>query len=181
MGLLIHLYRDSSLGDCSAGGITSTAVGLCVVNVPGPFGPTAAHPAVILTTGQTGSPRLVPAEPSPVFGATCGRMVAHEPGCGRCDDGWCRRMRDHDGECRCKHTAFQPVDRPDHVGPMMGGCLADSSDARWTTAVRHLVAGGGAATGLAVRLSGFVVPCPTAVPVHDRFETTEYYREMSRD
>ena len=52
MGLLIHLYRDSSLGDCSAGGITSTAVGLCVVNVPGPFGPTAAHPAVILTTGH---------------------------------------------------------------------------------------------------------------------------------
>lgn len=50
-----------------------------------------------------------------------------------------------------------PLQRPDMVGPMMGGNYAASSDARWVKAIKFY----------------------GAVPIHDRFETPELYASMS--
>lgn len=61
MGLRISVYRDD-LPDCTKGGVTSRRSDLTVVNVDGPFEPTADAPAVMLFHGniKTALPKLVP-------------------------------------------------------------------------------------------------------------------------
>jgi hypothetical protein len=60
MGLTVSVYR-SDMSDCTNNGISSKAVGLCLVNVSGPFGPSDAYPAAILTTNGVGNPVIKPA------------------------------------------------------------------------------------------------------------------------
>lgn len=109
MGLLVGIYRDAQLGDCTGGGISSTASGLCIVNVNGPFSPNDRHPAAMLTRGP-GGPIVVPAEAWSV------------------DD-------EDEGITR---TEWQAVAPPGLVGPMFGGNIADTSDSRWAQAVRAI-------------------------------------------
>lgn len=59
MGMIVYVYRNC-LGDCTNGGISSDTDRLCVVNIDGPFKPSAI-PAVILTTNYFGNPILKPA------------------------------------------------------------------------------------------------------------------------
>ena len=71
---------------------------------------------------------------------------------------------------------------PDACGPMDSGKLADSSDSRWALAVRQLwVEQACNDTGVtrtqADRIAHLI---PTAVSVHDRFETWDTYDRMSR-
>lgn len=131
MGLLVQIYRSADLGDCTAGGISSKARGLVVVNCPGVHEPSDQYPAALLTRPE--HPILVPAEPA---------------------------VR-ADGE-----LAWVPTRRQNMVGPMHGGNLADSGDARWKRFLREYHGG-------PVLL--------TAVPIHDRFETPEQYRRLSSD
>lgn len=62
MGLLLSVYRNAELGDCTNGGITSRHSTLCVVNVPGPFNPSDDTPAVVVERGPYLTLRLKPAE-----------------------------------------------------------------------------------------------------------------------
>jgi hypothetical protein len=57
--------------------------------------------------------------------------------------------------------------RPGLIGPMMGGCYASSSDARWHRLLASVV--GETCAYLA-----------SAVPIHDRYETPEQYELLSR-
>ncbi|MEV1294892.1 hypothetical protein [Pseudonocardia sp. NPDC049635] len=52
---------------------------------------------------------------------------------------------------------------PDRVGPMASGAFVYSSDSRFRRLSAHLGCGG------------------SAIPLHDRFETTEQYAALSRD
>ena len=61
MGLMVSVYRDSGMYDCTNGGITANHKRLTVVNVPGPFKPTADRPAALLVKGPLGDPTVVPA------------------------------------------------------------------------------------------------------------------------
>lgn len=47
MGLIVSVYRHGNY-DCTNGGISSKAGGLCLVNVAGPFKPDDTHPAALL-------------------------------------------------------------------------------------------------------------------------------------
>jgi len=47
MGLTVSILRDP-LGDGTNGGVSSTPIRACVVNIPGPFEPDDRHPALIL-------------------------------------------------------------------------------------------------------------------------------------
>jgi hypothetical protein len=60
MGLIVSVLRDSDLGDCTAGGISSKFNKLTVINVPGPFDPTPDAPAAVLENGPLGSMKIVP-------------------------------------------------------------------------------------------------------------------------
>lgn len=64
MGMIVSVYRDAdSTYDCSNGGLSSLFTRLTVVNVEGPFDPTADRPAVMLVPGNLpGTVKLVPAE-----------------------------------------------------------------------------------------------------------------------
>lgn len=73
----------------------------------------------------------------------------------------------------------------DMCGPMDSGKLADSSDSRWGRAVRQLWATAAAMRLGADRSMVHIVDelsrtIPTAVSVHDRFETWDTYNRMSR-
>lgn len=78
MGLHIYVYRND-LGDCTNGGISSKVKELCVINVDGPFEPSANFPAVELVDGHMpGTLRLVPPDYKNTwymmggnYGATC--------------------------------------------------------------------------------------------------------------
>lgn len=60
MGMIVHVFRGS-LGDCTAGGVSSKVNELTVVNVDGPFEPTDERPAAVLKDGHLpGTCRLVP-------------------------------------------------------------------------------------------------------------------------
>lgn len=51
MGLLVSIYRSDRIGDCTLNGISGHergAEGLCLVNVEGPFKPSADYPAAML-------------------------------------------------------------------------------------------------------------------------------------
>lgn len=47
MGINVQVFHNS-LGDCTNNGISSKAKRLCIINVPGPFEPTAEIPAAVL-------------------------------------------------------------------------------------------------------------------------------------
>ena len=53
MGMTVQVYRWG-LGDCTNNGVSAEAGSLCVVNVPGPFNPSPAMPAVELVEGPGG-------------------------------------------------------------------------------------------------------------------------------
>jgi hypothetical protein len=53
MGMTVSVFRWG-LGDCTNGGVSAVAGSLCVVNVPGPFNPSPALPAVELVEGPGG-------------------------------------------------------------------------------------------------------------------------------
>lgn len=51
MGLIASIYRDARGGDCTNGGVSGRdrgAVGLCLVNVDGPFKPCDEYPPAML-------------------------------------------------------------------------------------------------------------------------------------
>lgn len=63
MGLIVSVFRDSTLCDCTNGGISATAKGLTLVNVSGPFEPSEKYPAAMLVKGNlAGIAKIVPAE-----------------------------------------------------------------------------------------------------------------------
>jgi len=100
MGALVHVYRFA-LGDCTAGGISSTHDSLVVVNAPGPHVPTDEHPAVWLEDRSLHglTPILVPAErlddgtwvPSDFAGPRGSRMAGGNLA-GASDGRWCRHL-----------------------------------------------------------------------------------------
>lgn len=53
MGLIVHVYRSAE-PDCSLNGISAQVDLLTVVNVSGPFEPTADRPAVLLIDHPAG-------------------------------------------------------------------------------------------------------------------------------
>jgi len=61
MGLNVSVYKFP-LGDCTLDGISSDVKDLCLVNVEGPFNPTADAPAALLVKGNSrGLVKIVPA------------------------------------------------------------------------------------------------------------------------
>ena len=62
MGLLVSVYRNSELGDCTNNGLSNKHNKFCVVNVEGPFNPSDDAPAVKLASGPYNSVRLIPVE-----------------------------------------------------------------------------------------------------------------------
>lgn len=62
MGLICGIYR-SSLGDCSAGGISSKVNEVTVINAEGPFDPSKTAPAVELRVKDVGGEPYVYAVP----------------------------------------------------------------------------------------------------------------------
>ena len=119
MGMTVSVFRWG-LGDCTNNGVSAVAGSLCVVNVPGPFDPSAALPAVELVEGPGGR----------------------------------------------GHAILRPVEakKPGMVGPMSGGNFGYSSDSRFSEAIQKL-------TGS--RHYG-------AVSIHDRYETPDEYKALSR-
>lgn len=70
MGMLLSVYR-AGRGDCTNGGASSRADFLCVVNVEGPYEPSAEYPAFELI--RRGSmPVLVPYNGSSVLSSRAG-------------------------------------------------------------------------------------------------------------
>lgn len=61
MGMPINVLRAASGYDCTNGGVSSLFERLTVVNVDGPFEPSADAPAMILDQHVDGCLRLVPA------------------------------------------------------------------------------------------------------------------------
>ena len=51
MGIHVSVYRSEYL-DCTAGGISSTADQLCIINVDGPFDPSDDVPAAVLVVAE---------------------------------------------------------------------------------------------------------------------------------
>lgn len=60
MGLIVDVYRNA-FQDCTNGGISSKAKGLCLVNVEGPSQPSVDAPAALLVQNTEGTVRIVPA------------------------------------------------------------------------------------------------------------------------
>ena len=54
MGILASIYEDKEIGNCSAGGISSKASTVCVVNIDGPFEPNEKHPGVEIIAHPAG-------------------------------------------------------------------------------------------------------------------------------
>ena len=92
MGLHVYVFRNA-LGDCTNGGISSKAKGLCVINIDGPCEPSPDYPAIELVDGHLpGTLRLVPpgyentwymmggnygATSDSRFSETCEKMLGH--------------------------------------------------------------------------------------------------------
>ena len=157
MGMIVGVFGT----DCTNGGISSGVTHVCVMNVDGPFDAGgAAGPPALLVTGPTGIPILVAAAES-------------EDGFGGDGSGW------------------EPLVMPDHAGPMAGGNYATTSDSRWSDAVRNVAYDYMFERGLLSdkvlrhhqpndRRRGYAIPCPSAVAIHDRFETWAQNDMMSR-
>lgn len=64
MGLPVNIYKSELFNDCTNGGVSGRdgVVGLCLVNVPGPFEPSDRYPAALLVGGPGGTVNIVPAE-----------------------------------------------------------------------------------------------------------------------
>lgn len=62
MGLIVSVYRNQDV-DCTNGGISSNAKGLCIINIKGPFEPNESYPAAMIVKHPTvkGIVRIVPA------------------------------------------------------------------------------------------------------------------------
>ncbi len=61
MGLIAGIYRGD-LGDCSNGGISGYAKGVCLMNVDGPFSPDDRYAPALLVAGNiSGAAKIVPA------------------------------------------------------------------------------------------------------------------------
>ena len=60
MGLLVSVYRNAEMGDCTRNGISARFTRLCVVNIEGPFEPTDDTPAVRLEQPFLGYLCIVP-------------------------------------------------------------------------------------------------------------------------
>jgi len=58
MGMTVSVFRWG-LGDCTNNGVSAVAGSLCVVNVPGPFNPSPALPAVELVEGPGGRGHVI--------------------------------------------------------------------------------------------------------------------------
>lgn len=78
MGMTLSVYRDH-LGDCTNGGLSSKATRICVINVDGPFNPSADVPAFRLVEGAfKGQVVLVPADqPEGLIGPMFGGNMAY--------------------------------------------------------------------------------------------------------
>lgn len=78
MGLNVQVYRDN-LGDCTNGGASATADAVCVINMDGPFNPSADRPAFKLIPGAfSGTAVLVPVDrPEGMIGPMFGGNMAH--------------------------------------------------------------------------------------------------------
>lgn len=75
MGLIVSIFKDKRLGDCSNGGLSSRYDELTLVNVSGPFEPTEDRPAAMLVDGNgTGTAKVVPVDALPP-----GREFDYEP------------------------------------------------------------------------------------------------------
>jgi hypothetical protein len=60
MGLLVTVYYNKAYRACANKGDSTWAESICVVNVEGPFQPSAERPAYVLTTNACGNPVLQP-------------------------------------------------------------------------------------------------------------------------
>lgn len=78
MGMTLSVYRDH-LGDCTNGGLSSKATRICVINVDGPFVPSADMPAFRLVEGAfKGQVVLVPVDqPEGLIGPMFGGNMAY--------------------------------------------------------------------------------------------------------
>ncbi len=61
MGLLINVYRNQTMGDCTNKGVSSEFDTFCVSNVEGPFEPSDECPELLLREGPYKTVRLIPA------------------------------------------------------------------------------------------------------------------------
>ena len=91
MGLLVDVFKTGS-SDCTNSGLSSNVSGLCLVNVSGPFDPSANYPSAILETHVKGCLRIVPendgkkwfmnggnfaATSDSRFGEACEKLLGH--------------------------------------------------------------------------------------------------------
>lgn len=68
MGLRVDIYKTAG-GNCSNGGVSSSADRLTLVNVDGPFAPSEDAPPALLVEGHLpGALRIIPAEECPETG-----------------------------------------------------------------------------------------------------------------
>jgi hypothetical protein len=78
MGILVSVYRSADIGyNCTLNGVSSQFNRLCVVNVDGPFEPTADCPAVLLESHHPGCVRLVPAAETEQFKGVYLKLKGH--------------------------------------------------------------------------------------------------------
>lgn len=84
MGLRVSIYTPS-YGECSNGGYSARFNDLTIVNVDGPFNPTAAAPAALLVAGNLpNTARVVPADsPTGMVGPMMGGCYVAS-----CDGRW---------------------------------------------------------------------------------------------
>ena len=95
MGMTVSVFRWG-LGDCTNNGVSAVAGSLCVVNVPGPFDPSAALPAVELVEGPGGKGHAIlrqveakrPGMVGPMFGGNYAET---------CDDRFTQALRELTG------------------------------------------------------------------------------------
>lgn len=117
MGLHVSIYRPAGRStDCTAGGISSRGTGLCLVNVPGPFDPSAdAAPAMLVAHN--------------VFGEDVGRrMVRIVPA-----------RQNAAGEWQPLNGWIDEDAGRTWYWPMFGGNYAGSSDSRLGDAIEKLL------------------------------------------
>src|SRR5262245_50213587 len=60
MGIMVSVYRNAEIRDCTNGGESSRVTRFTVINVEGPFEPTPDAPAAILENHVRGALRLRP-------------------------------------------------------------------------------------------------------------------------
>lgn len=77
MGLLVSVYRNAEIGDCTNGGLSAKHDALCVVNMEGPFEPSEKYPAFELVPSAVSGYHLEPVDkPEGMCGPMCGGNLA---------------------------------------------------------------------------------------------------------